>query len=57
LRYADAGGRPISNSEFCNTYARVRVARTGAAGLKVYDDHEVALQAQEGLGRGVGRFL
>jgi hypothetical protein len=41
LRYADAGGRPISNSEVCHAHARVRVARDRAAGLKVYDDREV----------------
>jgi hypothetical protein len=41
LRYADTGGRPISNSEFCHANARVRVGRDRAAGLKVYDDREV----------------
>jgi hypothetical protein len=41
LRYADAGGRPMSNSEFCHAHARVRIARDRAAGLKVYDDREV----------------
>jgi hypothetical protein len=41
LRYADAGGRPISNSEVCHAHARVRLARDRAAGLKVYDDREV----------------
>ena len=41
LRYADSGGRPISNSEFCLALVRVRVARDRAAGLKVYDDREV----------------
>jgi hypothetical protein len=40
LRYADAGGRPMSNSEFCHAHARVRIARDCAAGLKVYDDRE-----------------
>ena len=40
LRYADAGGRPISNSEVCHAHARVRIARDRAAGLKVYDDRE-----------------
>jgi hypothetical protein len=38
LRYADAGGRPMSNSEFCHAHARVKVARDQAAGLKVFDD-------------------
>ena len=37
LRYADAGGRPISNSELCRAHACVRVARDKAAGFKVYD--------------------
>jgi hypothetical protein len=41
LRYADAGGRPMSNSEFCHAHARVRVSRDQAAGLKVYNDREV----------------
>lgn len=38
LRYADAGGRPMSNSAFCHAHARVRLARERAAGVKVYDD-------------------
>jgi hypothetical protein len=41
LRYADAGGRPMSNTEFCHGHGRMRVARDQAAGLKVYDDREV----------------
>jgi hypothetical protein len=41
LRYADAGGRPMSNSELCHAHARVRIARGRAARLKVYDDREV----------------
>jgi hypothetical protein len=41
LRYADAGGRPMSNEEFCDAHARVKVARDRAAGLRVYDDSEV----------------
>jgi hypothetical protein len=40
LVYADAGGRPISNSEFCHAHTRTRIARNRAAGLKVYDDRE-----------------
>jgi hypothetical protein len=40
LRYADAGGRPMSNSEFCHGHGRMRVARDRAAGLKVYDERE-----------------
>jgi aminoglycoside phosphotransferase (APT) family kinase protein len=42
LRYADAGGRPMSNAEFCYAHARVRLARDQAAGLKVYDDREAS---------------
>jgi hypothetical protein len=38
LRYADAGGRPMSNAELCHAHARVRIARDRPAGLKVYDD-------------------
>jgi hypothetical protein len=41
LRYADAGGRPMSNAEFCHAHARVKVERNREAGLKVYDDREV----------------
>ena len=40
LRYAAAGGRPMSSAEFCHAHARVRIARDRAAGLKVYDDRE-----------------
>jgi hypothetical protein len=47
LRYADAGGRPMSNSEFCHGHARVRVPRDQAAGLKVYDDREVRASTGE----------
>jgi hypothetical protein len=38
LRYADAGGRPISNQEFCHAHARARSAQARTARLKVYDD-------------------
>jgi hypothetical protein len=38
LRYADTGGRPIDNAEFCNAHARMRIERDRAAGLRVYDD-------------------
>jgi len=47
LRYADAGGRPINNAEFCHSHARVRIAGARAAGLKVYDDREVSASAGE----------
>ena len=40
LRYADVGGRPMRNAEFCHRHGRMRVARDRAAGLKVYDDRE-----------------
>jgi hypothetical protein len=38
FRYADAGGRPFSNAEFCYAHGRERITRDRAAGLKVYDD-------------------
>jgi hypothetical protein len=38
LRYADAGGRPMSNAEFCHRHGRLKIARDQAAGVKVYDD-------------------
>jgi hypothetical protein len=37
LRYADAGGRPMNNAEFCHAHARVRDRggpRRGAQGLR-----------------------
>ena len=34
LRYADTGGRPMSNSEFCHGHGRLRVARDRTAGLR-----------------------
>jgi hypothetical protein len=40
LRYANAGGRPISNAEFCHAHVRVRVALDRATGLKVYDNRD-----------------
>ena len=42
LRYADAGGRPMNDGEFCHAHARVRIEGARAAGLKVYDDCEVS---------------
>ena len=47
LRYADAGGRPMSNAEFCHAHARVKVERNREAGLKVYDDREVRASTGE----------
>ena len=38
LRYADAGGRPMNNSEFWHGHGRMRVARDPAVEVKVYDD-------------------
>jgi hypothetical protein len=40
FRYADAGGRPMTNLVFCHRHGRLRVERDRAAGLKVYDDRE-----------------
>jgi hypothetical protein len=40
LRYADTGGRPMANSEFCHGHGRLRVERDRTAGLKVYEDRE-----------------
>jgi hypothetical protein len=45
LRCADAGGRPMSNGEFCHVHARVRIEGAHRAGLKVYDDREVGALA------------
>ena len=41
LRYADAGGRPMNNAEFCHAHARVRIEGARATRLKVYDDRDV----------------
>jgi hypothetical protein len=40
LRYADAGGRPMTNLVFCHGRGRLRVERDRAAALKVCDDRE-----------------
>ena len=42
FRYADAGGRPMTNLVFCHRHGRLRVERDRAAGLKVYDDREAS---------------
>jgi hypothetical protein len=47
LRYADAGGRPMNNSEFCHAQTRVRIEGARGAGLKVYDDREVSAPSGE----------
>jgi hypothetical protein len=47
LRYADAGGRPMNNAEFCHAHARVRIVGARRAGLKVYDDREVSASSGE----------
>ena len=41
LRYADAGGRPVTNLVFCHGHRGLRVERDRAAGLKVCDDREI----------------
>jgi hypothetical protein len=41
LRYADAGGRPMNNGEFCHAHSRARMASVERAGLKVYDNRQV----------------
>jgi hypothetical protein len=41
FRYADAGGRPMSNLVLCHAHGRERITRDRAARLKVYDDREV----------------
>jgi hypothetical protein len=41
LRHADAGGRPMTNAEFCNAHGRARIERDRAAGLGVYDNRDV----------------
>ena len=45
LRYADAGGQPMNNAEFCHAHVRVRIEGARAAGLKVYDDRGVGASA------------
>jgi hypothetical protein len=40
LRYADFGGRQMSNAELCHAHARVRVASGRTTGLKVCDDRQ-----------------
>ena len=42
LRHFEAGGRPMSNSEFCNAHARARIEWGRALGLRVYDDREAS---------------
>ena len=40
MRHFDAGGRPMSNAEFCNALGREKIERDRAAGLRIYDDRE-----------------
>jgi hypothetical protein len=40
VRYADAGGRPFSNLEFCYGHGRARIGQ--ASRLKVFDNREGA---------------
>jgi hypothetical protein len=41
LRYADAGGLPMNQSEVCLGHGQAALERDRAAGLKVYDDREL----------------
>ena len=41
LRYADRGGRPLSNVERCNTHARETLERATGAGLTIYDERKL----------------
>jgi hypothetical protein len=40
LRYADRGGRPLSNVERCNTHARETLERETRAGFTIYDERK-----------------
>ena len=42
LRHADAGGRPIDNSELCLAHGRSRIERDRIAGLRIFDNREAA---------------
>jgi hypothetical protein len=42
FRYADTGGRPMSNAEFRYVHARTRLGPDRAAGVKIYDDREAS---------------
>jgi hypothetical protein len=38
FRYADRGGRPLSNVERCNRHAREALERDREAGMVIYDE-------------------
>ena len=38
LRYADRGGRPLSNLERCNRHGREALERDREAGIVIYDE-------------------
>jgi hypothetical protein len=38
FRYADRGGRPLSNLERCNRHAREALERDREAGIVIYDE-------------------
>ena len=40
LRYADGGGRPLSNLERSNAHAREAIERETKAGLTIHDDRD-----------------
>jgi len=42
LPHAEAGGRLLTNLEFCKAHGRSRTERHKAAGLKVYEDRASA---------------
>ena len=42
LPLAEAGGRLLTNLEFCKAHGRSRTERHKAAGLKVYEDRASA---------------
>ena len=40
FRYADRGGRPLSNFERCNRHTREALQRDQEAGTTIYDERE-----------------
>jgi hypothetical protein len=43
LRYADLGGAPLGQAEFCNAHGHSRVAKHRIKGIKIYDDRDLAM--------------